>query len=406
MILVGDDWSEGRHDVLVMDEAGGRLAAGGFVEGVEGLARFHGLVAEFVSDPSEVVVGIETDRGLWVDALVAAGYQVYAVNPKSVARYRDRHSVSGAKSDSGDAKVLADMVRTDRHNHRLVAGDTPEAEAIKTLARAHQNLIWERKRHVNRLRSALREYYPAALEAFDDLAHGDALGVLRRAAHPETGARLSVNQIKTALKKGGRRRNLDQKAAQVQEALQKEHLMAPDPLARAFAATTETTVAVIAELNTQIEVLESEMSEAFEKHPDAATYLSMPGLGVVLGARALGEFGDDPNRYVDGKSRRNYAATSPVTIASGRKRTVAARWVRNNRIYDTMIRWAFCSISTSPGARAFYDQKRAAGASHYKALRALANRWVGILHGCLKHQTPYNEETAWAHRQPTTSIAA
>ena len=135
------------------------------------------MVAGHAEEPSQVVIGIETDRGLWVGALSAAGYRVYAVNPLAVARYRDRHQVSGAKSDAGDAKLLADLVRTDRHNHLPIAGDSAEAEAIKVLARAHQNLIWTRTQHTNRLRSALREYYPAALVAFEDLAHGDALGV-------------------------------------------------------------------------------------------------------------------------------------------------------------------------------------------------------------------------------------
>lgn len=406
MIFVGDDWSEDFHDVLVMDEAGRCLATGRFGEGVEGLAGFHGLVADHADDPSRVVVGSETDRGLWIEALVAADYQVYAVNPRSTARYRERHRVSGAKSDSGDRKVLADMVRTDRHNHRLVAGDTGEVEAVKVLARAHQNLIWEKKRHANRLRSALREYYPAALEAFDDLTSSDAVAVLTRAPHPGVGARLTVTQIRSVLKRGGRQRNLDRRAQAISATLRTEHLTAPDPIADALAAATKATVAVIIELNRQIAELQTVMADRFEQHPDAPIYLSMPGLGVTLGARALGEFGDDPNRYADVKSRRNYAATSPITIASGKQRTVAARWVRNNRLYDTMIRWAFCSITTSPGARAFYDQKRAAGDSHYKALRALANRLAGILHGCLQHQTPYHEQTAWAHRQPNKLKAA
>jgi hypothetical protein len=120
-------------------------------------------------------------------ALSAAGYQVYAVNPLAVARYRDRHQVSGAKSDTGDAKLLADLVRTDRHNHRPLSGDSAQAEAIKVLARGHQNLIWARTRHTNALRSALREYYPAALQAFDDLADRDALAVLGRAPQPPRG---------------------------------------------------------------------------------------------------------------------------------------------------------------------------------------------------------------------------
>jgi transposase len=179
MIFVGVDWAEAHHDVFVEDEHGKRLAGGRLPEGVEGVARFHGMVGTFVVDPNEVLIGIETDRGLFVGALVAAGYQVFAVNPMSTSRYRDRHSTSRAKSDPGDAKVLADMVRTDRHNHRPVAGDSELAEAIKVLARAHQTMIWARGRQTNLLRSTLREFYPAALVAFDDLTSGDALEVLK-----------------------------------------------------------------------------------------------------------------------------------------------------------------------------------------------------------------------------------
>ena len=172
--------------------SGARLGFSRLGEGLAGVARFHEMVAEHASDPAEVVVGIETDRGLWVGALIGAGYQVYAINPMAVSRYRDRHRVGGAKSDRGDAKVLADLVRTDRHNHRPVAGDSPESDGIKILARTHQNLIWARTRHTNQVRNALREYYPAALETFDDLAHRDTLAVLGRAPTPTQGARLTL----------------------------------------------------------------------------------------------------------------------------------------------------------------------------------------------------------------------
>ena len=142
MIFVGDDWAEAHHDVYVCDEAGAKLLARRLPEGIEGVTALHQLLAEQVDDPGEVVVGIETDRGLWVQSLVEAGYGVFAINPRAASRYRDRHSVSGAKSDPGDAKLLAELVRTDRHNHRPVAGDSDLAEGVKVLARAHQNLIW------------------------------------------------------------------------------------------------------------------------------------------------------------------------------------------------------------------------------------------------------------------------
>ena len=124
MIFVGDDWAEDHHDIHVMDADGARLASRRLPEGLAGISEFHELVAAHAAEPSQVVIGIETDRGLWVQALSAAGYQVYAVNPLAVARYRERHQVSGAKSDAGDAKLLADLVRTDRHNHLPMSGDS------------------------------------------------------------------------------------------------------------------------------------------------------------------------------------------------------------------------------------------------------------------------------------------
>jgi len=406
MLFVGDDWAEDHHDVHLMDETGELIARRRMPEGLAGISAFHELVADHVEDPSEVVIGIETDRGLWVQALIASGYQLYAINPLAVARYRDRHSVAGAKSDAGDAKVLADLVRTDRHNHRPIAGDSHDAGAIKVLARGHQNLIWSRNRQTNALRSALREYYPGALVAFDDLASNDCLTVLAKAPTPAAGARLSIGQISAALKRGGRQRNIDHRANEIQTALRTEQLHAPAPIVDAFAATTTSAVGIITELNRQILKLEQSLTDRFEQHPDADIYRSLPGLGVILGARALGEFGDDPDRYANPKSRKNYAGTSPKTVASGKKRAVLARHIRNRRLYDAIDHWAFCSLSNSPGCRAYYDQRRAAGDLHHQALRALGNRLVGILHGCLQHRALYNEHTAWAHRHETATEEA
>ncbi len=220
MIFVGIDWSEQHHDISVIDTEGQVLTRARVPEGLEGVRRLHGLLADHAEEPEQVAVGIETDRGLLVASLVAAGYEVYAVNPRSVDRYRDRHSVSGAKSDGGDAKVLADLVRTDRHLHRRAAGDSDLAEAIKLTARAHQSLIWTRQRLINQLRSALREYYPGALAVFStDLAHPDALAVLARAPTPELGRQLSTAQITSALRRAGRVRNLKARAAAIRDAL-------------------------------------------------------------------------------------------------------------------------------------------------------------------------------------------
>ena len=185
---------------------------------------------------------------------------------------------------------------------------------------------------------------------------------------------------------------------EIQAALRSEQLEAPTSRRDAMGASVAALVAVIAELVTQTGRLEQELADRFEQHPDAKIIRSLPGLGMILGARALGEFGDDPNRYADAKSRKNYAGTSPITRASGKHRVVLARYARNRRLADACHIWAFAAITASPGARAFYDQHRAAGDTHNRALRALANRLVGILHGCLRHRTLYDEHTAWGHR--------
>jgi hypothetical protein len=406
LIFAGVDWAEAHHDVYLQDEQGRRLGGGRLGEGIAGIAAFHELAARHAAGPGEVVVGIETDRGLFAGALIAAGYQVYAVNPLSVSRYRDRHAVSGAKSDPGDAKVLADLVRTDRHNHRPAGRDSDLAEAVKVLARAHQSMIWSRRQQASRLRSALREYYPAALAAFDDLASGEATAILRAAPEPARGAALSRAQITAALRRAGRTRRLGERTAAIQAALRAPQPQPPPVIAAAMGAGTRALAAVIAEMNTQITGLERQLADDFERHPDAEVVRSLPGLGTILGARVLGESGDAPDRYPTAKSRKNSAGTSPITRASGTRRVVLARHARNKRLADAISLWAFSAISASPGARAFYDARRAAGATHHQALRALGNRLIGILHGCLAHHTPYNETTAWAHRPATEQQAA
>jgi len=397
-VFVGHDWAEAHHDIHVEDDQGRRLAKARLTEGVEGVARFHELLAPFVEDPAEVTVATETDRGLFVGALVASGYRVLAVNPMSTSRYRERHSTSGAKSDPGDAFVLAELARTDGHNHRPVAGDSELGEAIKVLARAHQGLIWTRQRQLNQLRSTLREFYPGALETFDELGSADALAVLAIAPTPTLGRGLSRSKIASALRRGGRQRRVDDRAIEIQTALRTTQLEAPPIVAAAMGATVTALVAVAVELTTQTARLETDLSEHFEMHPDAKIIRSLPGLGMILSARVLAEFGDDPNRYANAKCRKNYPGTSPITRASGKHRVVLARYARNKRLADACQQWAFCALTASPGARTFYDQHRTAGDTHHRALRALANRLVGILHGCLHHETLYDEHTAWAHR--------
>jgi Transposase/Transposase IS116/IS110/IS902 family len=398
-LCVGDDWAEDHHDVEVMDEAGRVLARKRLPEGVAGIGQLHELIGRFVpaDGDAEVQVGIETDRGPWVAALIAAGYTVFPVNPLQASRYRGRHGVSGAKSDGGDAHMLADVVRTDAHQLRPAAGDSAAAEAVKVLARTHKTLIWERSAAVLRLRAQLREYFPAAVAAFEDLDAPDALELLAKAPDPARAAGLTRAQVSAVLRRAGRYK-IAERADAILAALRSRQLGQPPALTAAYAATVRSLVAVITALNEQVASLQGQVEAHFGRHPDAEIYLSQPGLGAITGARVLGEFGDDPCRYASAKARRNYAGTSPITRASGKRKIVAARFVRNDRLIDALMIQAFAALRVSPGARAFYDAQRAKGLEHNDALRRLASRLVGILHGCLKARTCYDEATAWGHR--------
>jgi transposase len=403
MLFLGIDWGERHHDLCLLAPDGSVLATHRVDDGLAGVGELHRLVAAHAEQPGQVAVGIETDRGLLVAALLAAGYQVYAVNPQVVSHYRGRHGSSRAKSDRGDAKVLADLVRTDRHNHRQVAGDSPLAEAVKVLARAHQSLIWAPQRHVNALRSALREFYPGALAALGaQLAEPEALAVLALAPTPEQGRRLTRAVVRRALVQAGRRRNLQTRVVAVHDALSASQLAAPAPIQAAYREVVSALVAVLCSLNQQVAALEQQLAARFAAHRDAVIIRSQPGLGVVLGARVLGEFGDDPHRYQTAKGRKAFAGTAPVTRSSGLRRTVVARAACNQRLVDACYLWAFAALSASPGARRCYDAHRARGATHHQALRALGNRLVGILHGCLARRVTYSEHLAW----PTGEAAA
>ena len=409
LLFVGNDWAEDHHDVEVQDETGRRLGRARFDEGVEGLARFHKLIGTHVGEdsrPDEVVVGIETDRGLWVQALIVAGYRVYAINPLQVARFREATSTSGGKSDPSDAQVLTNMVRLMREQLRPVAGDSARADAVKVVARVHQTLIWEQTRHTLRLRSMLREFFPAALHAFgEDLDGRDALELLDAAPEPVAAAELDEAQITAALRRA-RRRGVAAKAAAIQAALRAEYLIQPAEVTTAYAVGVRAQVALLRVLGEQVKAVEQQVDANFGEHPDVKIYRSQPGLGTVTGARVLGEFGDDSHRYSNAKARKNYAATSPITRQSGKKKIVLARYVRNDRLADALMHQAFSALNRSPGARAYYDRQRARGLGHRAALRQLANRLVGILHGCLKTGTLYNETTAWPTHEENLTEAA
>jgi transposase len=399
-IYCGIDWSERHHDVAVVDRAGVLLGRRRITDDLAGFTDLTALLAEHTGDEFTAVdVAIETDRGLLVAALRAAGHRVYAINPKAVDRYRDRHAVSGAKSDPGDALVLAHLLRTDRDQHRPLAADTELGQAVSVLARAHQDMVWARQQDTNRLRSLLREFFPAALTAFADLTTKTALTVLAAAPTPAAAAALTRANLIALLHAAGRgTRPAD--AARLVEVFGQPQLHQPPAVEDAMGEAVRAIVRTVAATSESIKDLEKALNASFEQHPDAEILDSLPGLGLVLGARVLSEFGDDPNRFTHAASRRAYAGTAPITRASGRHRAVLARHIRNRRLADACYLWAFAALTKSAGARAFYDRRRAAGDHHNAALRRLGSKLIGQLHHCLHQRQPYNELLAWTQPEP------
>jgi transposase len=394
-IFCGIDWAERHHDVALVDAGGQVLARRRIGDDAAGFTELSELLAERSGGaPASVDVAIETGRGLLVAALRAAGHRVYAINPKAVDRYRDRYGVAGAKSDPGDARVLADILRTDRDRHRPLPGDSDTAQAISVLARAHQDMVWARTQDANRLRSLLREFFPAALTAFGDLTTKTALTVLAAAPTPTAAAGLSRANLTDLLHAAGRgTRPAD--AARLAEILTATQLRQPPAVETAMGQAVRAVVATLTAATESIKSLEHALDVAFDQHPDGETLRSLPGLGLILAARVLSEFGDDPTRFTDAASRRNYAGTAPITRASGRSRVVLARHIRNKRLADACYLWAFAALTKSAGARAYYDTRRAAGDRHNAALRRLGSKLLGQLHHCLTTSQHYNETLAW-----------
>lgn len=406
-IFCGIDWGESHHDAAVVDDTGQLLGRVRITDDITGFTQLTALLSELTAqhlgspEPVTLDIAVETDRGLLIAALRAAGHRVFSINPKAVDRYRDRLSSSRAKSDAGDARLLADLLRTDRHAHRPLPHDSDLAAAVAVLARAHQDTVWRQRADSNRLRSQLREYYPAALLAFPDLTTRTALAVLAKAPTPAAAATLTQEHLIELLRAAGRG-TLPAQAERLRDIFTANQLRQPPTIEAAMGQSTAAIVTTLTATGQALRDLEAALAASFEQHPDAEILNSLPGLGLVLGARVLGESGDDPTRFADAASRRAYAGTSPVTRASGKSRVVMRR--SGNRRLTTACRlWAFSALTCSPGARAHYDKRRAAGDRHEAALRHLSNKLIGQLDFCLRHHVPYDEHAAW---NTTLTIAA
>lgn len=338
------DWAESHHDVALSEEQGTVVARVRIQTDTDGFTELLALVAEHDGSPQETPVAIETDKNLLVVALAKSGFTVYPINPRAVARYRERYNQSGRKSDAGGAALLADILRTDRHQHRALPAVSDDALAVKALARQHQAAIWAlHQTTTSRLRSVLLEFYPQALQAFPNPRPSGSTEHPRRRAYPHQGHRLIPKRIVALLHRCGRR-NDPTLVESILKALRKPALNQSGPVETALGVSVATLIGILVSMHAAVSALGQALAAQFDPHPLAPVLRSVPGLGPVLAARVLAEVGENPTRFTTPGGLRSFAGTAPVTHASGRSCYVKARKVRNKRLADACHWWAFSNL--------------------------------------------------------------
>ena len=410
-VFCGIDWAESHHDVALVDQDGRLVAKRRISDDLAGYRLLLDLLAEHGDSPeTPIPVAIETSSGLLVAVLRTGRRKIFAINPLAAARYRDRHGVSRKKSDPGDALVLANILRTDMHAHRPLPDDSDLARAITVLARAQQDAVWARQQIANKIRSLLREYYPVALDTFlgkqGGLTRPEARAVLAVAPTPSAAARMTLPQLRAALKRAGRSRGIDAEAERLKTALRFEQAHQPALVEEAMG---QQLLALLTQLDAAckaVEDLTEAVEASFRRHPDAEILLSFPGMGIQLGARVLAEIGDDRARFADARALKAYAGSAPITRASGKKRFVGRRYIKNNRLTNAGHQWAFAALTASPGAAAHYRRRRDRGDWHAQAQRHLFNRMIGQLYHCLQTRQHFDEQHAFTSSSADLAAAA
>jgi transposase len=412
-VFCGIDWAEDHHDVALVDTDGKVVGKRRISDDVAGFTLLLQLLAETGDRAEEPIpVAIETPRGLLIAVLRATGRPIYPINPLAVARYRERTSISGKKSDHVDAMALANILRTDAHLHRMLPDDSGLARSITVLARAYQDAVWRRTKLVQELRARLREYYPGFLAAFaagsgsgrglstTQLASSDARAVLAVAPSPAEGLRVSQAKVETALRRGGRQRRITSLAAGIVTALRVPQLRQDCVVEQAMRTETLALLGVLNAVCDSVDQLAAALIEAFTQHPDYEIITSFPGLADISGAIVLAEIGDDRNRFADDRALQAFAGSAPVTRASGKSRTVTRRRTKNNRLAAIGYSWAFTAAARPSPTREHYLYRRDCGDGHPAALRHLFNRMLGQLHHCLRTRQTYDPIKAFPHNVP------
>lgn len=388
-VYVGLDWAAEIHAVCVLDHAGRQLAAFTIEHSADGIALLIRQLAKH-ADPADVQVGIERPNGRLVDLLLEAGHPVVPVSPNAIKTWRESEVLSGAKSDAGDAAVIAEYLRLRNHRLRPVQPYSSQTKALRTVVRSRDDLVQLRVAATNQLDALLDDHWPGAKAIFADTESAISLAFLRRYPTPNAAAHLGEKRLAIFTAKqgySGRR-----PAAQLLARMRNAPTGTTDPvLTAAVNDAVLAFVEVVTALNTAIRQLDKSVTTRLGEHPDAQIFTSLPRSGQINAAQVLAEWGDVREAYDRPDAVAALAGVTPVTKESGkRQHAVHFRWACNKRFRVALTTFADNSRHASPWAAEVYQRARARGHDHPHAVRILARAWVRVIYRCWHDATPYD----------------
>lgn len=401
MFYVGIDWADTQHRVSIIDSQGVEKANFTIPHTREGLECLKEKLLKIAQNPQSIACIIETKHGLLIQFLLEQGFAVYPVNPKVVDR---RRKPSGAKSDPIDARILAELGRTDIKRLRQLKPDSELIQELKTLTRDLNTLIRESTRLTNRLIACLKEYFPVALELFTKPTLPVTLDFLKLYPTLEAAQQASVPEL-AAFLKSHKHPKPNQTAAAIYQKLHSSQLKASPVVTRTKARLMIALISQLEPLLEQIKEYDKEIERLFKLHFDSKLFTSLPGAGLRLAPRLLAEWGDDRQRFLNASTVQALAGTSPVLYQSGKYRFAKQRKSCVKPFRNALHQFAYQTVRWVGWAREYYDKKRSQGKSHHEAVRALANIWVRIIFAMWKNYKPYDESIFLASKAKHSLVA-
>jgi transposase len=387
-VYVGIDWADDHHDVHITNDSAETLDNFRIQHSHEGMEKLKNHLVKFTSDPSSVLVAIESHRGLLIYALLEVGYAVYPINPKAMDRYRDRYRMSSSKSDPQDAMVLANILRTDLHLYKPLPKEMVADARLRELTRAHKSLGQQKVKLTNQLTTQLKAYYPVALHLFSKLDQEITLAFLEHYPTPGKAAAASLEELQKFFRK--QKYSCPNKVPFIHQCLKQPALRAPSDMDDIHQTIVLSIIPILRSLVIETEKLANEVIKEFKQNPGCEIFSSLP-TGDITAARLNGELGSDGARYPTREYLQTAAGTSPVTRRSGKTLLVFFRWQCNKHLRNAFQNLTRESVIKCQWAREYFIMQIGLGHKPSRAYRALANRWAAIVWKMLQESQRFDQ---------------